>query len=232
VTVPGSDLFPGSDLDTGGRTLADLRTEALGNDFNSAVYSTRTTQYINEALRRVDRQVRLPVREGTQTFVTSAGTNTLTLPLFRARVISLRNTDDRDPLLNVDIGEIDQAADATGKPTAYAFYGGQVTLYPTPDAAYNLELRYRATGAEFTDDTQTTGMVGFPNDYAGLLVTYARWRLYVAEDDPAMAQVWEQDFRTQLGELKADIQRQSSDMPRQVPSMWNTGPVAELRWRE
>jgi hypothetical protein len=213
------------------RALSDLRAEALGNDFDSATYSARATQFLNEALRRVARQVRLPALEAVQTYTTSAGSATLALPTDDVRVVSLRNTVDHDFLQNVDVGEIDDSPAASGKPYAYTLIGGAVTLYPTPDGSYSLELRYRKTTGQFSADTDTTASVSFPDDYCQILVAYTRWHLYDLEDDAGMAQRWEQNYRTALAELKADVQLQSEDAPRQVPSMWDVGDPPPLTWR-
>jgi hypothetical protein len=215
------------------RTLADLRAEVLGTDFDSATYSSLATTYLNQGVRRIGRKVRAPALETTQTYTTSAGSATLALPTDDVRVVSLRNTTDHDFLQNVDVGEIDDSPAASGKPYAYTIYGGAVTLYPTPDAAYSLELRYRKVFGQFVNDTDTTATISFPggDDYADALIAYARWHLYLKEDDAGMAQVWKGEYKEALDELKADVQLQSEDAPRQVPSMWDVGDPPPLTWR-
>jgi hypothetical protein len=213
------------------RTFADLKAETLGNDFDSTTYSTRAGQYLNEALRRVARRARLPTLEAVQAYSTVASTATLALPTDEVSVISLRDTALRDPLTSLDINDIDDASLASGRPYAYALFGGGITLYPTPDGVYSLELRYRKLTGQFSGDGDTTTTVSFPDDYADVLVAYARWKLYRAEDDPNMKSMWEAEYRQQLAEMMADLQAVGEDRVKRTPSMWDTGDPPALTWR-
>lgn len=204
------------------RTFSDLKTESLGNDFDSALYSTRAGQFLNEALARVSRQVRFGSEETLQTVSTVSGTATYSLAADNVRVRHVFNATTRNMLIPVEQHDIDDADVSSGTPLDYSLEGGVLTLYPTPNGVFSLSVRYRSALGQFSADSDTTATVGFPDAYADVLVSYARHKLYRVEDDPEMANYWLAEFQRQLVEMRADVQLPSEDGPRQVPSMWSS----------
>jgi hypothetical protein len=209
------------------RTFQDLTTEALASDFDASSFpGSRAGQYVNEAVYRVARKVRIPTLEATQSITTTAGTASFSLPADDIRVLELFNATDRNALGEVTQQQIDEQPVTSGKPEFWARFGGNVALYPTPDQAYSLSLRY-VKRTVFANTSDTTGQVGFPDDYADLLVSWARHRMFRFEDDQEMATYWLGEFSRQLAELQMDMGRQSERV-RQLPSMFDygdTGPT-------
>lgn len=203
-----------------GRTFLDLQDEALSDDFEPDKYRTLTRRFLNEAQRRIARRVRVPQLEQTQTFTTVAGDGTVDLDENVIRINSLRNTTDRDPLDDVGTDALDDFPSASGKPSSYATSGQELTLYPTPDAGYNLEVRYQSRPADLDDDGDVPQM---GDDYADLLVTYARARLFRLEDDMELARLWMEDFETDLAKYATDVQLHDRSRVRQVEGMFSGG---------
>jgi hypothetical protein len=106
---------------------------------------------------------------------------------------------------------------ATGRPFAYAQYAKKLVLYPTPDAAYPVEIRYRGRPATLVDDGDT---VDIPDAYVDALVAWVRYKLFRSEDDIQAAQYWRGEFESSVAEARADMQRRDVSKVSRVPSMW------------
>jgi hypothetical protein len=198
------------------RSFSDIQTEALGVDFTASAFpGSRVGQYVNEAVHRIARRAHIPSLEQTQSISTVAGTSTYALTTDDIRVLSISNTTDRDALDEADIDDIDEYVLASGKPVMFALSANSLALYPTPDGVYPLQVRY-LKDPTFANPTDTTTDVGLPDDYADLLVTYARMRLFRAEDDFDAAGQYKVEFDNDLRALKSDLQRQSPRRIRRV----------------
>jgi hypothetical protein len=206
------------------RTFLQLQQQALGVDFDPAAYQALVKEWINEAVHRVARRAKLRTTRKTFSPTLVAGTGAYSLPSDFVRLLSLRNTTDAADLQEVDVDDIDNMPAGSSKPSIFAQDGQQLVLYPTPDRAYALTLRYEGN-LSFVNDTDTTDTVGFPDDYADLLVTYARSRLFRAEDDFEAAGQYMGEFNAGVAELKGDLQLLTRGRPKQVPSMFDRRPA-------
>lgn len=204
-------------------TLVQLRTEVLGHGFAQNTYLGRVNGYLNDALRIVARKVRHYSEETEQAIVTVAGTASYPWPTDLGKLRSLRNKDDAVMLRRLSIRDIDEHLAVSGKPAGYAIYGTVVIVYPTPDSAYNLGLRYWRLPALMVADLDEPDL---PDDYQRVLVYYALQRCYESEDDSEMAAYWRDQFAGALADMAADVRAPSNDGPRQVRSMWAAdGPM-------
>lgn len=202
------------------RTFAQLQDDVLAFGFDPTTYRARVVLWLNEAQHRVARAISALEFSSTQTIATVAGTATYTLPATDVRVQSLRNTTDREALGSLEIGDLDTAPSGTGKPTSYAIQGRQLVLYPTPDAAYALELRFWSNVVDMSADSDVPTL---PADYADILVSYALSKAFANEDDMEAAAYHRSVYDRELAGAKADLQHPSRDTVRQVPGMFATG---------
>ena len=197
--------------------LTALQNEVLNHGFDSATFSARITQYLNDALNLVCRRVDYYQDEATNDYNTISGTALYALPAGWARVRSLRDTSRQVELIAVGLRDIDRASTAQGAPAYYALDGANLHLYPTPDNAYPLELRYWLLPAQLVSGTDVPSI---PADWHRILWYWAVKECYAAEDDSATAQYWEQQFNTTLAEFAADQKFPSTDYPTQARGMW------------
>lgn len=105
-------------------------------------------------------------------------------------------------------GEMQQlreaASDTGGTPQYYAITGGQLEVYPSPDAAYSVDLAYLQRPADL-DDTDTTNWVitYYPDVYLyGALVHSAPFLM----DDPRLA-IWQGLYEKALAEANFESDR-------------------------
>jgi hypothetical protein len=202
-------------------TFDELKTFALGDDFGAA-RETDAGRFINQALGRLHRALRLPTADARAIVTTAAGTNVYALPV---DFVSL--TDDEailygtDVLEPVDVSEFDQIPVASGQPRYFALSENLILLYPNPDAAYELTMRYRATQTLTADGDEPM----LPEDQQMHLAWFARAKLYLLTDDPDMHG---QILSTLPRELQADnLSLNQQRVPRrtQVPGTWSGLPV-------
>lgn len=198
------------------RTLADLKGEVLAHGFSEADYGPRIDVWLNEGLSRVARRVRIPQLEAAMSVATVAGTAEFALPANLIRVRTLRIPADADPLEQLDLEQLDHLTAERGRPRSFALAGQNVRLYPTPDRAYALELRYWADPATLA---AAGDVPAIPDDYADLLVTYALWKGYRMEDDFQAAAFYRQEFTDELAAARSDIQHRSTSHVRQVQGL-------------
>jgi hypothetical protein len=223
---PSADSFPSSGTlqGAGYRTFLEVQNAALGSDFDASRYREDVKRWINEALGKIAHRVTLiqPL-QGTATITTATGVSTYELPADDIRVHSLGDSETATALDDVGVDAIDQSDTSQGRPAAFALYGGELLLYPTPDGVYSLELRFEREAWLLQDDGDTLPL---PDAYADLPVNYARARLFEREDDFEAAQAWQARFESELLELRSDLGRQDRTRRRQIGGMWQVPAVA------
>lgn len=197
------------------QTFRDLQLEALGNDFDSSVYLTRTKQWLNDAMKDVARRVNVPSLEATATVSVVADTVSYPVPADMLRLLELVDVPRRYLLREVDRTTLDMAANARATPTAFALFDNQIVLWPTPDAPNTLTLRYQQNPLALAVDADVSTAT-VPDEYAHMLVCFVRARLFAAEDDFEAAAFWKAEYTEQLTRMKADVQRQSVSRIRQI----------------
>lgn len=204
------------------RTFLELREEALHDDFDAAKYGERAARWINDAQQRVFRRVAIPDGELTTTIAVTAGDTTYDLPTGIVRLLSLYDAATQTPLVDTHPDLLEQLPTSTGKPHSFAFYGSDLTLYPTPQQAITLTMRYRGMPDLMAADGDLPLL---PDEYSDLLVTYARGRLFRAEDDIEMATFYKAEFEEGIREMASDFGARNQKRVTQVPSMWETSTV-------
>jgi hypothetical protein len=207
-------------------TFKELQDMALGDDFDET-RRTMVKAFINQALGRLHRALRLPTLDARSIVTTVVGTNVYSLPVdfaaFDDDEALLYGTDVLEPY---DISTFDQLEADSGAPTSFALSEDKVLLYPTPDAAYDLTMRYRSVQTLSADGNVPT----LPADQHPILGWYARAKLYLLTDDPEM-------HNAILATLPRELQGENLaagnlrvPAVRQVPGQWSRLP-AGLRTR-
>lgn len=204
-------------------TLAELRTQALHDDFDASKYSARVNQFINDWLGEIFSTTNLAAADQTATIALVAGTISYPLPATSVRVQEIldQSTNPATPLIELTQEGFDTLPVSTGTPVYFVLNAGNVVLWPTPGAGGSLLLRYRADATALTADGDKPAI---PNKYRKVLVAHARAQLFALEDDPAMAASWQGERDAITARLRADLQRRSR-RTRQVPRMWSQSAI-------
>ncbi len=117
--------------------------------------------YANLAAQEIANQVWHQPYEALAYSSTTSGENRISLPSDFDSPIALSNLSSQGVTggrqLRMEAGEwiSSQATVDYAEPEVYALYSTWMELYPTPDSAYSLELRYRARQATLVDSSST-----------------------------------------------------------------------------
>jgi hypothetical protein len=201
-----------------GRTFLELQNEALGDDFAPEKYRELVKVWMNEALRKIARRITTIGR--TQSVTTAAGSATYALDGDVTRLRWVRDADTHEELDEVGWREFDALPTSSGRPRVFARTDDGLGFWPTPDAVYDIDVRHWASSVKLVDDDDTPASFGLPDDYADLLVTYARSRLFRAEDDYEAAATYKAEFESDMVRAAVDMLRTSSARKRQIPGMF------------
>lgn len=207
------------------RTFKVLQDEVLDHGFDANVYRGRVKRWLNDGLRRLQRRLEIGDNQSEATIDAAIGVSSYPLPADFVRIaredtsgglrVVLAGGADA-PVREVTLGEID-ARDETerGQPVFFALTAASLVVWPTPDAAVTLKLRYWSGPPTMVADTDVPDL---PDEFAELLVSYALARAYKSEDDFEASAFHQQEWERDLVRMGTDTQYRSRG-PKQVEGM-------------
>jgi len=139
-------------------TLGDLTskaTTALGNrtDITLSVASFWANAAMAEVINEIQPSFDM---EAIAVSSTTVNENKITLPSDFHEMITLSNTSPSghpDLLNQINVDQGAAFSNYSGIPTEYALFSSWLELYPIPDSAYSLELKYYKQPSEMTATT-------------------------------------------------------------------------------
>lgn len=166
---------------------------------------------------RIDRLCMFPERETIESTTTTAGRQTVSLPLDFRHLRGVRLVaDDGYPLAPVTFNQLHaEYTDASGKPQVYAVSAGGLRVGPTPDASYTLEITYTASLSNLSSDNQTNWLLSENPDvykYA-LLFQVSTWL-----EDLAAAEGYRAEMLAIIDEINLQAQRYRHSTPMRLRS--------------
>jgi len=204
-----------------GRVIALARSEFLRDTAEPYLFSDDALlTYLNEGLNTIARKTFLFTQDVT--VQTTAGSESVELPINTIAVLNVRHVDTGERLLLVNrkfnLQQLPQA-----RPRAYKC-GRQckkIHLFPTPDKQYELggEVAYLPPTLGMSDD------VPMDDDYALLLVQFITHRALRTNDPDGSAMIESDRFQTAWLEGLRDIKREvirnmAGDTPYAQPRRW------------
>jgi hypothetical protein len=197
-------------------TTANLLSEVLAHQFNSGRYSDLIVTWLDQAQKRIYRKSKLRTAQDVYEFDTEADEPEYALPADYARIERVINTDIQNPLLFMEQKDYDDADTSDGTPDRYVIFGTNLFLYPTPNAAVPIRLRYWTLPPTITTETNPV----IPDDYSQLLVEYALSKAYQAEHDFDAATYHRSNFDVELLNLTSETTEDSREAPTRVKGCW------------
>ncbi|MBW7970958.1 hypothetical protein [Bradyrhizobium sp. BR 10289] len=142
-------------------TLGDLKTQFKGLLNNTVVNnnSALVATFINQAIMRIQRELRVPFMEKQLDLTIPSGFTKLPIPSDLLELQALMVDRDGDGILEyelqrVDLGRVVQASEISGiSPTVFARQGASWVLGPMPSVGSHVLIMYYAEFAALTDDT-------------------------------------------------------------------------------
>lgn len=115
---------------------------------------SQLTLFIQMAVQRIQRNLRVPAMEKTVSF-TMDGTGTVPVPGDMLEVISIFTNDDvnQDKLVKVDLQSAILASHKTGIAKVYHRNGGNFVVGPVPNGGTALYINYYADAGDLSGDT-------------------------------------------------------------------------------
>lgn len=204
--------------------LSDIRTKVRQRVRNLAYDSTEITNYLNDTQNDVFNEYRLPFMEATQEYTLTAGnadiTNGGSLPSnFVAPLDLMLTSTGREGLLTPrDFRDMDSlypdyeanSGIAQGQPTDWYKYAQTIRVFPEPDIAYTLTLRYYKRPTLLSADADVPSL---PPEFEELLVLGAAYRVLQVLDNYDQAGVLENKYRELLDKLVSKYTRNQTGMP-------------------
>lgn len=216
--------------------LDALVSEVLSHQFAEGQYTDYATAKLNEGQGYVAAQTDFRELFTAVTTTLSAGTEDLTLPTNFSRLYSLvcvgSTGQENIALQQITPSDFDGLSnDSTGRPYFYDVNGGTLSVYPTPDASYDIQLRYWKTPAELVLGTDEPEI---PPAYHHLLVSYALVKCFERENDYDAAMYHQSRFDTELMKCRGEVQYDTNDktQPRVAAGMWNPPETVLTVWSQ
>lgn len=192
---------------------------------NDASFSSATiTEYLNDAQNDLFSEYDLRFMEASQTYTLNVGTADITndtgLPADFESVYTITNTtagyeslipyrDFRDIDENI-ANPLSEAAYGTGSPTSWYMYGGTIYVFPLPDQAYTLLLRYKKRPTILTADAD---VIAVPQEFEELLILGATYRVHEFNDNYDQAAYLKGRYDEQARKLVNRYSRKQTGAP-------------------
>ena len=189
---------------------ADLR-DHLGKN-SSALSDTDADRLLNRAWWPLSAQLRFNERETTDTFTTTAGTDSYDIPADSdavQRVVIQGPTDtDWEPLTKIDDWNMFEKPDDEDqdRPSHYSRRNNQFILWPNPDDAYTVRVKYLRT----LDDIQSSGPE-VPQEWHEVILWGAIARGFFADGDWTRGNQAQQQQATYITQLDTQETRERED---------------------
>lgn len=151
-------------------TVMSEATASIGN--RSDMPQSRASLYANLAYQYIWNTIDHQYSEAIAVSSTTSGENRITLPSDYEHTFNLSNISESppQPIYKWNWNDVDSSMTWLGPPTNYVEYGGWVELWPSPDSAYSLQLRYKVRPSILTLGT-SVGSLSTRLDYLWILTT-------------------------------------------------------------
>lgn len=207
--------------------LSDIVTKVQQRVRDTSYSSTEIKNYINDTLNDVYNEYRLPFMQTTQTYTLTVGvsdiTNGSSLPTNFVQAIDLvLTTSGREQVLPYwDIRDVeatypdpdDTSAHPAITPILWYMYGQTAKVFPVPDSAYTLTLRYYKKPTMLSADADVPSL---PSEFEELLVVGAAFRVLQVKDNYDQAGVLENKYGELLDKLVNKYSQQQVGAPTRV----------------
>lgn len=191
---------------------SDIVTKVQQRIRDTGYSSSEIQNYINDTQNDVFNEYRLPFMQTTQNYTLTQGVSDITngtgLPsnfvqaidltltsLGREKVLPYRDfkwVDDTTP------DPDDTTTHSTNVPEYWYKFGDTIKVYPVPDAAYTLTLRYYKKPTLLSSDADVPDI---PSEFEELLVSGAAYRVLQVKDNYDQAAIHENKYNELLQKL-------------------------------
>lgn len=204
-------------------TIISETTSMLGNRLD--LTTSRVSLYANRALDFIWNTVEHDKSEALAVSSTTSGENRITLPTDLLELTALSNTSAVPPqhLLPWNVNDIDSSYTYQGTPINYVLFNDYLELWPTPNSAFSLQLRYKTRAPTLSS---LTGVSSLHTRYDMAHLYKTASLAADAVKDWESATVLDARFRSEMASLPSDLalrQRAKEGMRISIPHAPRTG---------
>jgi hypothetical protein len=192
--------------------LGDIAAKVRNRIRDTGFSPTETTDAINDCINDVYNEYRLTFMQANQTYTVTVGVSDITnggnLPTDFVEAINLTlTTAGKEKLIDYeDFTTIDETypdpddttRNPTGPPASWRFYSNTIRLFPAPDAAYTLLMRYYKRPTLLSADSEIPSI---PSEFQELIVSGAAYRILQVKDQYDQAAIHQNKYDEILAKL-------------------------------
>jgi hypothetical protein len=212
-------------------TVEQIVTEVVSHQFSRAQYEDYIKGRINDAQGYITLQTDFREFFTTEPIAVVPGTSTYTLPSDFQRLydlISVNGSGQVFKLYQEPLVELETRPIASGEPTHYTVKGNTLKLWPTPENANTISLRYYREPDTISSNSDVPEV---PTQYHRLLVSYCLWHCFERENDFNAAQYHKARFDEDLLKARGEAQYDTDDYTQEKRiGDFRTDPLAPNIW--
>lgn len=192
--------------------LSDIVTKVQQRVRDTNYSSSEIKNYINDTINDVFNEYRLPFMQTTQTYTLTQNvsdiTNGVGLPADYVQAVDLTLTSSgrEKVLLYRDVSQVDNwypdpddtTANPANVPDSWYYYAETIKVYPVPNQAYTVSLRYYKKPTSLDLDADVPSI---PSEYEELLVVGAAYRVLQVKDNYDQAAILQNKYDEILQKL-------------------------------
>lgn len=210
------------------RTVQELTEAVLRYEFAPGKYTADIRRWLDDAQRMIFRRTKLRVGETAYAFTTVSGTEGYSTPPDFASIVFVNIVEASGQRKNsldsvTDFKEFAENEITSGRPSFYIIDQGLLKLWPIPDAAYAMEMRYRKIPSSIVESASSSPTIA--EDYYNLLEEYALAKCFARENDREESEFHMGLFEKGLVEFTGQMDHAYDDTPDQV-----TGSLEPEYW--
>lgn len=205
-------------------TCGDIVAKVQRRVRDTGYSSTEIKDYLNDTQNDVFNEYRLPFMQAVQAYTLTAGVSDITngsgLPANYVQALDLNLTSQgREKVLTfMDTVAIDDTypdpddttVNPLNVPNNWYFYAETIRVYPSPDSAYTVSLRYYKKPTLLSSDADIPEL---PSEFEELLVVGAAYRVLQVKDNYDQAGILQNKYDEILQKLVAKYSQAQTGSP-------------------
>lgn len=190
-------------------TLVDIATRAATRAADTGFTAAEAKKFVNDTQNAVANEYILRFWESAQSYTLTTNvadiTNGVGLPSDFVSCIALRITTagKQNVLDRVDFYKFQKDnpawdSDAAGVPYCWYILGNTISVYPKPDAAYTMHMRFQMRPSQLTSDAHVPTI---PSEFEELLIYGAAYRMFEERDLDEKAALFQGKYEVEVAKL-------------------------------
>ena len=189
-------------------TLGEIMSQATWRAGRRADIPASTVSFLaNEAYMEVAQLYPRDASERTAELSVTSGVAFVSLPSACEQMIFVGYANSADSLTQLSIDEIESRDTGPGQPTAFAFFGSGLELWPSPSSSWSLSIRYIE---QISDMTGLSSVPSLSTPWRAAIIPKLEEKIHNATGNVTGAALAQQRYLSYVGQLKNDMAKRQS----------------------